>query len=372
MRTLEIKKYDYIDALRGFAILGVVLVHSSQWVNPTSSILLTFATEGAMGVQLFYVASALTLFLSMSQRRQQEDKPLLGFFIRRFFRIAPAFYGAIIVYTFYRGMGPSYWAPNGLEWWHVSLTALFMHGWHPETINSVVPGGWSIAVEMTFYLFVPFLFSKLTSIRITLIALLASLLFSRSISFGIIKYLEPLYSENLHHLVYSFENLWFFSQLPVFISGILLYHLILKFPTVEKNTAILIQITSFYLIVAFASAQTWNNLLPKHVLYGFAFVLFSLSLYYSPSKIFVNKIMVVLGRLSFSIYLVHFMVLSILKNIFLDGFVLDGNIGFLSLSLLVLAVSTMISYVTNRLVELPGIKMGKALVKRIQKTPAFG
>ena len=34
-------------------------------------------------------------------------------------------------------------------------TAFFLHGLHPEAINSVIPGGWSIAVEMTFYLFFP-------------------------------------------------------------------------------------------------------------------------------------------------------------------------------------------------------------------------
>ena len=161
MKNIEIRKYDYIDALRGFAILGVILVHSSQWVAPTSSVLSTIASEGARGVQLFYIASALTLFLSLAARKQQEERANLSFFIRRFFRIAPAFYCAIIIYTAYYGMSVRYWAPNGLEWWYIPLTAFFMHGWHPETITSVVPGGWSIAVEMTFYLFVPYLFFKI-------------------------------------------------------------------------------------------------------------------------------------------------------------------------------------------------------------------
>ena len=68
MRILSIKNYDFIDSLRGFAVLGVVLVHSSQWVAPVSEVLQNIASQGARGVQLFYIASALTLCLSMRER----------------------------------------------------------------------------------------------------------------------------------------------------------------------------------------------------------------------------------------------------------------------------------------------------------------
>ena len=155
---METKKYDYIDALRGIAILGVMLVHSRGIVEPSSYILSKISSAGSRGVQLFYIASALTLFLSMSSRKKTERHPYICFFLRRFFRIAPAFYTAIIVYSLYYGLAPRYWAPNGIDWWYIPLTAMFLHGWHPETITSVVPGGWSIAFEMTFYLFVPYLF----------------------------------------------------------------------------------------------------------------------------------------------------------------------------------------------------------------------
>ncbi len=39
-----------------------------------------------------------------------------------------------------------------------ALTALLQHGWRPALINSLVPGGWSIAAEGTFYLLAPFCF----------------------------------------------------------------------------------------------------------------------------------------------------------------------------------------------------------------------
>ena len=345
--------------------MGVVLLHSSHWVAPTQSIFSRIASEGARGVQLFYIASALTLFLSVAARKQREDSSTLSFFIRRFFRIAPAFYCAIIIYTAYDGMSVRYVAPNGLEWWYIPLTALFMHGWHPETITSVVPGGWSIAVEMTFYIFVPYLFLKLNSIKSTLFALLLSLIFSRIISTAAFYLLSPHYPESQQYLIYQFTFFWFFSQLPVFILGILLYHIIIKYPYSDKHTTLFLLLVSFFLFTAFLTVRTYGNLLPKHFLYGLAFLIFSLSLYYSPLKIFVNSFTVFIGRLSFSIYLVHFMVLKIMKEIFYNGFVFEGNIGFILAFILVLTVSICISYITHKTIEIPGINLGKYIVKKL-------
>lgn len=365
MQNIEIKKYEYIDSLRGFAILGVVLVHSSQWVAPTSSFLSKVAAEGARGVQLFYIASALTLFLSMAGRKNKEERPVLSFYIRRFFRIAPLFYCAIITYTAYYGMSARYWAPNGLEWWYIPLTALFIHGWHPETITSVVPGGWSIAVEMTFYLFVPYLFLRLNSIKLTLFSIFGSLIFSRIASAAVIYLLSPHYSENQQYLVSAFSFLWFFSQLPIFFTGILLYHVVAKYPCANRQIGLFLLVVSMFLFIAFLSVSTYGNLLPQHFMYGVAFLTFSLSLNYFPNKYFVNNLTIWLGRLSFSIYLVHFGVLIILKHIFTSGFWFAGNVGFIMAFVLVLILSASISYVSYRLVEIPGINLGKRIIKKL-------
>tara|TARA_R110001583_G_scaffold7158_5_gene35649 strand:+ start:19954 stop:20658 length:705 start_codon:yes stop_codon:yes gene_type:complete len=215
-----IQKYEYIDALRGIAILGVVLHHIGLWITPSFSFISDLTEEGNKGVQLFYVASALTLFLSMDSRKVQEKHFLFNFFIRRFFRIAPMFYLAIIIYISFYGMAERLFTPNGIEWWYIPLTALFIHGWYPESINSIVPGGWSIAVEMTFYLMVPYLFSKLTSIKITLIALLLSLVLSKITSFLIFNYLLfiKLLSINPNiFITFIYILLVFFSIANIFV-----------------------------------------------------------------------------------------------------------------------------------------------------------
>ena len=361
MKYAETKKFDYIDAIRGFAILGVVLVHSSQWVEPASDILAEFALKGARGVQLFFIASALTLFLSLDARKEAHGRPILSFFIRRFFRIAPAFYLAIIVYTLYSGLAPRFWAPNGLEWWYIPLTALFIHGWHPETITSVVPGGWSIAVEMTFYLFVPFLFLKLKSIKSTLIALILSLIAAKIIYMLTIHFLSPYYPESHQYIVDKFAFFWFFSQFPIFLLGILVFHIIKKYPESDSTIAVLFLTLALILILGLLE----TILIPKHYLYGLAFMLFSLSLHYAPHGFLVNNVTILIGRLSFSIYLVHFMVINILRSLFPEGFVLGGDSGFLLAYILVTVLSTGISFLTYTFVEVPGINLGKRIIKAL-------
>ncbi len=55
------KKLDYIDALRGLAVLGVVIVHVNLYgrSNANHPLLDKVAAEGARGVQLFFMASAM-------------------------------------------------------------------------------------------------------------------------------------------------------------------------------------------------------------------------------------------------------------------------------------------------------------------------
>jgi peptidoglycan/LPS O-acetylase OafA/YrhL len=93
-----------LDSLRGIAILGVVLVHSSRRHDiplPIGAHVGQVAFSGQRGVALFFVVSAFTLFLS-NDNRKDEHSPVLNFFIRRVFRLAPMFYLAtLLMFTVY-------------------------------------------------------------------------------------------------------------------------------------------------------------------------------------------------------------------------------------------------------------------------------
>jgi peptidoglycan/LPS O-acetylase OafA/YrhL len=60
---IENSHYDYIDALRGLAVLGVIAVHTNQHGGfNVPQILRNITNNAQMGVQLFYIMSAFTLF----------------------------------------------------------------------------------------------------------------------------------------------------------------------------------------------------------------------------------------------------------------------------------------------------------------------
>ena len=160
------KRFEFVDALRGLAILGVIIVHSGQQISNLPSWFKSITQNGARGVQLFYIVSAFTLYYSLKYVRVSEKRLYLNFFIRRFFRIAPLFYVAIIFFLWKDGFGPRHFlgdAPS-ITLSNILSTFFFVNGVNPYWITSIVPGGWSIAVEMTFYATLPFIFNKIKTL----------------------------------------------------------------------------------------------------------------------------------------------------------------------------------------------------------------
>jgi peptidoglycan/LPS O-acetylase OafA/YrhL len=104
-------RFDYIDALRGWAILAVIFAHAAT-MAPIQGSLRRFADNGFMGVHLFFVISAFTIFHMLSKHAEQESKPIRNFFIRRLFRIAPVYWFGIIFYIVVWGLLPR------SQWWH--------------------------------------------------------------------------------------------------------------------------------------------------------------------------------------------------------------------------------------------------------------
>jgi peptidoglycan/LPS O-acetylase OafA/YrhL len=353
-----IKRYDFIDALRGIAILGVILVHASRTIVPSNPTLRWLMLEGASGVQLFFVVSALTLCMSWTARSPHENFPLQNFYIRRFFRVAPMFYVAILLYILIKGFAPDYWSPNGIAWWFIPVTAAFLHGFHPETINSLVPGGWSIAVEMSFYLILPLLLKHIKSIKACLIALL--------ISFGLYA-ITPLivpqifiYPANQHYLLKGFNLFNFPSQLPVLIMGMLCY-LIIR----EKYPKKPIAIVGGTLFAALLLEFTYAFLkLPHHLVGGGLLAIFVLLLAHWPIRLFVNKLTTSIGKISYSMFLTHFALLALFyRSGFNDLFPNSNAASFLYYLCLVLSAAG-VSWFCHKYIEKAGIAWGARLIEK--------
>ncbi|GAA3920265.1 acyltransferase [Hymenobacter algoricola] len=373
---MEPKKYAYIDALRGIAVLAVLLVHCALvGVNtPTHPVFAAVVQQGARGVQLFYVLSALTLYLSMRNRTTQEQRPTLNFFLRRFFRIAPLFYCAMLYFLWQEGWGPRYWLGNqpGITGTQLLATATFTNGWNPRWMNSIVPGGWSIAVEMSFYLLLPLLFVTITTLRravglavlTTLVAVGCYALLSR----------YPLIPET--DLWHNYLFLSFPIQLPVFAMGIVLYFLLRAAPPAlaaapDPARAGLLLLTGGLLLARF----TLDTLVPNYLCFGAVFVLLTYALAQHPVRGLVNPFTEYVGKISYSMYLTHLAVLRLMEQFGLADFILAPELApglanyalrYLTLLGLDLAVATL----TYHLIEQPGMALSRRLIKRLEKMPA--
>ena len=355
------KRFAYIDALRGYAILMVIAVHASQYVEGLPPWMTTIANQGARGVQLFFVASALTLCLSWQARHDGA----MAFYLRRLFRIAPMFWLAIIYFVAVDGFGPrGAYAPDGIGARQIVAAALFLHGLMPDAITSVVPGSWSIADEAIFYLIFPLLFAINKRLRI-IYAFLAAIIISCGCIW--IDHLTASFASRIPgvdmEMWAAFIFLWFPSQLAAFLAGMLVFK-VGERVNLSPATGAIIVLAS---IAVFASV----TLLPdQHYINAFrlslfaaAFFLLALGLKYWQPAILVNPVIGWVGKVSYSAYFLHFAILEAvaMPSRLSASSLLNYALTFLTLTIATIAAAS-ITYIT---IERPIIGWGARVIARI-------
>lgn len=355
------KRYAYLDSLRGIAILMVLVAHTSLFgSNQYSSwfLNLTSVHLGPRGVQLFFLVSAFTLCLSFSKRQKSEQHILRNFYIRRFFRIAPLFYTAIVYYLWQQ----LYWQgnPNHFSLSNIFSVATFTNGLFPSWINSIVFGGWSIAVEAMFYLFFPLLFKLLKSIPIALFSTVIALVVMQLLRLFLLGF--P-FATNSDVQTYLFQ--FFPSQLPIFLIGMTVFLLMAKNQYSSQDSKC-IKWTGIVVFLLFAAQFFFHiKIIAGHYVYAllFAGLLYLLSRY--PIALLVNPITTYLGKVSFSIYVSHFAVLFWINEFGLsDLYPANPYINYGIRLLVLIVLSTAVSSVLFYAIEQNGQALGKMLVKR--------
>lgn len=372
----HIVRYAYIDALRGIAILAVIFGHCYPLVYGIPDWLKAYGAQGGRGVQLFFIISALTLFFSFETRKEFERRALLNYFIRRFFRIAPLFYTGIIFYLVLDGTSPRYWAPQGISLAHIFSTVIFLNAWHPSAFNSVVPGGWSIAVEAMFYFVLPICFHKIKNVHSAAWFVFATLLLSLLCKEYTVLFLTH-FSEHPRYLIGTFTDLWFPSQLPVFSLGFVLHFMIRSLqkerPTgkAEQTRALLYSSIAVFLIMVLPFES--SKFIPHFYKYGLAFVMLAYSLSIYPQKLWVNSVTCYIGKISFSCYIFHFVCIRIIRRIFshtnllyLPDFPPTIQILFYYFSVLFLTI--IIAHFSYKYIETYGMNIGKRLINKIENS----
>lgn len=161
---------ELIDHLRGVAILAVLVVHTlgmafgydalpwkgwfRDFTGQTSFLFfLPISMLSQAGVAIFFAVSGFCIHLSFETQGQRWG----GFYIRRFFRIYPPYFLALLFSVAILAINPGVDMLSRDFWWQLLSHACLIHNFAPATNSGINAALWSLAVEAQLYVLYPLL-----------------------------------------------------------------------------------------------------------------------------------------------------------------------------------------------------------------------
>lgn len=146
-------KLDWVQGLRGIAVLLVVLTHGRFFLDgtPNESLATALFLPGAMGVDLFFLVSGFIMVYTTRDASGPRDAAL--FVVKRFARIWPAYLMVTLAWIFIKRDGLWFFDdPERLQALFQSLTFRPVTPQDAPFFGLVFPLAWTLAFEMYFYL----------------------------------------------------------------------------------------------------------------------------------------------------------------------------------------------------------------------------
>src|ERR1700722_9761288 len=150
------KKIPQLDAVRGLAVLLVLLHNTDKY---PSLHLHLISDNGWMGVDLFFVLSGFLITGILLDAKQSQGY-FKNFYARRFLRIRPLYYSALlfmfVVVPFLRpSEAHTIFEPRSSPWWAYPVFLQNFLVPVPASATGLLGVTWSLAVEEQFYLVWP-------------------------------------------------------------------------------------------------------------------------------------------------------------------------------------------------------------------------
>jgi len=342
-------RIDSVDILRGLMALSVATYHLSLHTAlfPAGSFgNNAIAVCGLYGVQGFFIVSGFCFFHLYGDTRFSRDE-LAGFHIKRFFRIAPLYYLAMIINTLFRQVKhPFDLGQRVFE--NITFTFGLVH-----PARGQVAGGWSIGVEYVFYFALPLL--VLLTRRKWMLYVLAAFFSALAVPYTFSLVPSAAHFDNEKFKIYVQLG----NHAFLFFAGGILAHLRSMTPR-RLHTGVFAVAIVILAVAARLSASRFFDHFDCVVGFervrwlGFCIAVVALSAFYDVPKNLFRQGLVFLGDISYSVYLMHpfalMLVLIIFKShpsvlIFVAG----------------LATTILLSALTCRFVEKPAMKLGRRL-----------
>ena len=373
----------YLDGIRGGAALWVLVAHCMIWGGWYWS----YFPNAKIAVDIFMILSGYLMAHQFRVRHEAEATDtratLTKFYIRRFFRIAPAYYVCLLAvfalgelhlkgFSILREASPAMWGQDQVydpANTHYTLTNFLLHvtflfGLLPQYAFSTYLPDWSIGLEMQFYVLFPLLIHAMRKYKYVVPTVVLV-----GLSYLAMRMNARIPSPVPGSAHFFPEPSFILLKLPLFLTGILAAEAVDiggRNPRRATGLAIL-----SVLALVLVRASFYTVLVTGTLLYlgrsvtqegkpasGFSRVL---------SRLLGNKVTRFLADTSYCVYLFHGFFISAC------GRFLYTNPQFLALAppqrvlivFLVVALGTYaLAFALYHLIERPGIEFGRRLIRK--------
>ena len=344
-----------IDGLRFVAIVSVVLFHLFGFIeNKDGSVynntynfdfIANFLKNGNFGVQLFFVLSGFILGLPFAKHYLKDSNKvsLKSYFLRRISRLEPPY----VIVMFLLLIGNIFISKNlsNTEGFQSFLASVaYMHNFiyaEPSLINTVA---WSLEIEIQFYILAPILslfFSINNNLTRRFLLIFTIIVFS------------------VFSLLVTLPFLSILDYLQYFLVGFLLVDYYLVEGVTNKTSILRNSFTIIALLLIFSCNEKYFDSTFQKIVWNITVLILIFSSYYNiilrkSIRLFSLRTITNIGGMCYTIYLLHFAIISFVGNPLLSLQFSDNpilNIGLYSI--IMISSILLISIVFFVLIERP-------------------
>ncbi len=355
---------NYLDSARGIAAIMVIVYHFINWHDNTTirAKLGSVIFNGSDAVSFFFVLSGFVLSYKYIVSGQPLD--IKKFYVNRLFRLWPAFFITIVLNVLNVNIGN--FSPHNLaDIFILNKTKFWEEAFLLRSRPNVYIPGWTLVLELSMSFFLPFI--------IVLAKKDKRLVYWLLFAFIIIgNTMRDLYMFHVHFtlgvliscLFYKIndpsfkETNWYRYRFLILSMSFLLFsvrHIDRIFPFNSSYTYF-----AQYLGIDFFHFS------------GIASFVFIVAIIHFKKikKILTNKFLLFLGKISYGIYLMHWLlVVDIFKYYNYIPFSIDNKLGFTAIFLIYTAATILLAVLLHYFIEMPFIRIGKRIKGRMK--PSF-
>ncbi|MBI1838608.1 MAG: acyltransferase [Flavobacteriia bacterium] len=326
---MNTQRINELDALRGVAAILVVLFHCSMGrVEAKYGFV-----YGKTGVDLFFLISGFVIYKSI-----RENETLKSFMIKRFCRLYPTYWAGVFI-TYFFILSYSYLGNHPSMYIKFSdfLINLSMFQNYFKVANLDGPY-WTLSVEMNFYIIIGLLlfFRKLK--YFILIGIGLCVYNAIVLAYSIDNYMVNQISFFLPILMYT----------PLFIAGMAFYRIFENKSSNWTNYGIVITcflFKMFFLKIDYIGENSFISF-EEHIITQFIYFMLFIAFVNNYLGFIANKVTLFLGRISYSMYLIHqFLVFYIILPFAIEKLKINFYIATFCFALpVVILIATFITY----------------------------